>query len=91
MNQWDGIDPIRTRLRVLVAHVESTIAGLRTAETDDKQALERAWASLVVGLDLGREPDLRTCPSCRRSILHAAVRCRYCMRSSPAGTSQACR
>ncbi len=89
MTEWDAIDPTRTRLRVLVAHVESTIAGLQTAEGNDKQALERAWASLVVGLDLGREPDLRSCPACGRSIIRAAVRCRYCMKSSPAGTSQA--
>ena len=87
MNQWDGIDPIRTRLRVLVARVESTIAGLRTAGGNGQQALEEAWASLVAGLDLGREPDLRSCPSCGRSILQAAVRCRYCMKSSDAGTS----
>jgi len=26
MDQWDAIDPTRTRLRVLVARVESTIA-----------------------------------------------------------------
>ena len=89
MNEWDGIDPLRTRLRVLVAHVESTIAGLRTTAGDSKEALEQAWANLVVGLDLGLEPEVRSCPSCRRSILKVAVRCRYCMKSSPAEPSRA--
>jgi hypothetical protein len=88
MDQWDGIDPIRTRLRVLVAHVDSTIASLETAEGGSKQALEQAWANLVGGLALGEEPEVRTCPSCGRSIMRAAVRCRYCMKFSPSQVAE---
>lgn len=82
MNQWDGIDPIRTQLRVLVAHVDRTMTSLRAAEGDSKQELEQAWANLVVALALGAEPEVRRCPSCGRSILQRAVRCRYCMKFS---------
>ncbi len=82
MNQWDGIDPIRTRLRVLVAQVENALGKLRTEETDSKRDLEQAWVSLVEALALGHEPEVRSCPFCQRAILHRAVRCRYCMKSS---------
>jgi hypothetical protein len=83
MNQWDGIDPVRTRLRVLVGHVESAIAKQRTPEGARNEALEQAWLALVAELALGHEPEVRSCPFCRRSILLLAVRCRYCMKSSP--------
>jgi hypothetical protein len=83
MDTWDGIDPMRTRLRVLVARVENAITSLRTAGGASKEALDQAWAELVVGLALGSEPELRSCPSCGRSIFQRAVRCRYCMKFSP--------
>jgi len=83
MDQWDGIDPVRTRLRVLVAHVESALGKLRTEEGRSNQVLEQAWVNLVAALALGLEPVVRSCPFCRRSILQLAVRCRYCMKSSP--------
>ena len=83
MDTWDGIDPMRTHLRVLVASVENAINSLRTAEGGQKQALDQAWAKLVAGLALGSEPELRSCPSCGRSIFQRAVRCRYCMKFSP--------
>lgn len=89
MDQWDAIDPIRSRLRVLVAHVERALVNLPPAEGCSKQDLEQAWANLVVALALGHEPALRTCPSCARSILKVAVRCRYCMKFSPIEPSPA--
>lgn len=88
MNEWDGIEPIRTQLRVLAAHVERTMAE-RAAEGDSKQELEQAWASLVIASALGGEPEVRRCPSCGRSILRRAVRCRYCMQYSPSESRRA--
>jgi hypothetical protein len=88
MDTWDGIDPMRTHLRALVGRVENAIINLRTAEGANKQALDQAWADLVVGLALGSEPELRSCPSCSRSIFKRAVRCRYCMKFSPVAASR---
>jgi hypothetical protein len=83
MDQWDGIDPVRSRLRALVAHVEQALVGLAPAQGHTKQQLEQAWANLVSALALGDDPKVRPCPSCGRSILRVAVRCRYCMKFSP--------
>lgn len=88
MNRWDGIDPIRARLRVLVKAVGDEVARLRTSERGENE-LEQAWVGLVAALDLGPEPEVRSCPFCRRAILRLAVRCRYCMKSSPVESSAA--
>jgi hypothetical protein len=88
MDTWDGIDPIRTHLRVLVARVENAITSLRTPDGSSRLALDQAWAELVAGLALGSEPELRSCPSCGRSIFRRAVRCRYCMKFSPVAPSR---
>jgi len=82
---WDAIEPGRSRLRSLVARVArelETVEGQAQGARSENLAL--AWANLVGELDLGVEPLLRECPHCLRSILTAAVRCRYCMNRSPA-------
>jgi hypothetical protein len=86
---WDAIEPERSKLRALVARVELEIAELRSQAPGAGQAagltsLVGAWGRVVTQLALGTEPPLRACPHCRRSILEAAVRCRYCMSRSPA-------
>lgn len=86
---WDAIEPERSKLRALVASVESEIAELRSQAPGAGHAagltsLIGAWERVVTQLALGAEPSLRACPHCRRSILEAAVRCRYCMSRSPA-------
>jgi len=86
--QWDGVDPERTRLRALVARIddEVTILSLPDASVHAKatERLTEAWNGLVTALALGPEPEVRRCPFCQRSVLRAATRCRYCMKSSPA-------
>lgn len=83
---WDSIEPSRSVLRTLVARVDlelSKLAGPESSGAAKVAELSGAWASLVGALALGPEPALRACPSCRRSILQEAVRCRYCMQRSP--------
>jgi len=45
---------------------------------DAKRSRLRAWQRLVAGLDLGREPDVRTCPRCGAIGMRAAARCGHC-------------
>ena len=88
---WDAIEPGRSRLRALVTRISQELAELESKAgptpsdgADGLASLSLAWSSLVVELALGTEPALRECPNCKRSILRAAVRCRYCMSRSPA-------
>lgn len=85
---WDVIEPGRSRLRSLVARVAHELAAVeRQSQGSRTDGLSLAWTSLVAELALGTEPALRECPHCRRSILRAAVRCRYCMNRSAAADS----
>ena len=86
---WDAIDPARSRLRLLVASVAREVELVDEANPGEAKALSSAWARLVAELDLGVEPLLRDCPLCRRSILRAAVRCRYCMGRLPPASGDA--
>lgn len=84
---WDAIDPERSKLRVLVARVESQLAEFckrpqGAGAVAGFTTLVGAWEAVVHQLALGAEPPTRACPHCRRSILEAAVRCRYCMQMS---------
>lgn len=79
--EWDGLDPARSRLRALAAHLEKEVLGL--ASPAGHGVLE-AWRALSAALALGTEPVLRKCPHCRRGILSEATRCRYCMKQSDA-------
>ncbi len=82
---WDVIEPGRSKLRSLVARVNHELENVERQSQDGRaDGLSLAWTSLVAELALGTEPALRECPHCRRSILDAAVRCRYCMSRSPA-------
>jgi hypothetical protein len=81
---WDGIDPARSRLRLLVARVDDELAKVEGDRAQALVGLSGAWAKLVGELALGDEPSMRDCPHCKRSILYVAVRCRYCMSRSPA-------
>lgn len=87
--EWDGLDPARSRLRALVARVDAQLVRLessqpRDASNDQMQLLTQSWQDLVGALALGEEPPLRSCPHCHRQVLRQATRCRYCMRQSAA-------
>lgn len=87
--EWDGLEPARSRLRVLVARVDEQLTQLETSQPGEPphgemQRLTQSWRDLVVALALGEEPLLRSCPHCRRQVLREATRCRYCMRQSDA-------
>ena len=77
----------RVALRAAIAEVE-----LRVAEVS-KQALggnhdavsaglTRSWQELVPLIAPEREPEQRPCPHCRRLIVQAATRCKYCFKKS---------
>jgi hypothetical protein len=90
--EWDGLDPARSRLRALVARVDAEVDRLATPQRADSPererdvtALTQNWRDLVGALALGEEPTLRACPHCQRRVPLAATRCRYCMRQSAAG------
>ena len=81
----DSPDPQRSRLRALVADVERELGNLETnADQAPATPLRSAWSTLVKGLLLGPEPELRSCPTCARAIILEATRCRYCWQRSAA-------
>jgi len=78
-----------SRLRALVATVEKEIAlvpatGTAAQGAPPQTALEMAWSRLVGMLDLGPEPEMRTCPACKMICMLAATRCSRCWASLPA-------
>jgi len=75
-----GPDPVRARLRTLVAAVERHLSAepLQQMRPDLLSALREAWAALVQELALGPEPALRRCPKCGRVVMEQAMRCGYC-------------
>jgi hypothetical protein len=75
-----------SRLRTLVAAVDkeivhdsgsSTAAGSQTP----KSALNTTWSRLVEMLDLGTEPEMRTCPTCKHLCTLGTTRCSHCWTS----------
>jgi hypothetical protein len=83
-----------SRLRGLVAAVEGEMAlvlgTLTTPETQPrKTALEMTWSNLVKMLDLGPEPEMRVCPSCKQLCMLGATRCGTCWQHLPALTPKA--
>lgn len=75
-----GPDPVRSRLRTLVAAVERQLSAepVQQMTPDVLSALREAWAALVQELALGPEPALRKCPKCGRLVMQQATRCAYC-------------
>jgi hypothetical protein len=63
------------RLRTIIATIDHQLA-----HRDEKQTVEltRAFAELVQVLALGPEPEVRTCPSCHKTVRLAATLCGYC-------------
>lgn len=87
--EWDGVDPARSKLRAFATRVEHEIVQLGadfggTPHGARVGAVTLAWREFSGILALGAEPELRVCPHCRRKILCEATRCRYCMRASEA-------
>ena len=86
---WDVLDPPRSKLRALVATLQEQMSRLDTAlqggpATAQFGSVADAWRALSSALDLGAEPPLRACPNCQRRVPIEATRCRYCMANSPA-------
>jgi hypothetical protein len=81
--------PELSRLRTLVGAVEHELAQLSaTPATTDaarpKTALDMTWSRLIEMLDLGSEPEMRTCPQCRNRCQMGATRCGHCWTALPA-------
>jgi hypothetical protein len=78
-----------SRLRALVAAVGKEIAlvpgtGAVAQGASPKAALEESWSQLVGMLDLGPEPEMRTCPRCGKPSMLKATLCGSCWSSLPA-------
>jgi hypothetical protein len=78
-----------SRLRALVATVEKEIAlvpatGGAVEGPSPKTSLGEAWSLLVKMLDLGPEPLMRTCPTCKQPSMLAASLCGHCWSRLPA-------
>ena len=73
-----------SRLRILVAAVGKEIALAPGATAPESQpprtALDTTWSSLVGMLDLGTEPEMRSCPTCGHLCTLGASRCGHCGR-----------
>jgi hypothetical protein len=81
---FSGVD--LSQLRTLVAEVDKEIAHIPGAKPDagsqtPRTALNLSWSNLVELLDLGTEPEMRTCPECKHLCTIGASRCGYCWTS----------
>jgi hypothetical protein len=90
---WDVLDPPRSKLRALAAKLQEQISLLDSALQGGSApaqfvSVADAWRELSGALDLGAEPALRSCPSCQRRVPVEATRCRYCMATSPAAAKE---
>jgi hypothetical protein len=86
MLKFSGVD--LSRLRTLVAGVGKEIALVTGAAAPPQgpppsTALGGAWSRLVEMLDLGTEPEMRECPSCKGLCMLGATRCLHCWSSLP--------
>lgn len=76
-----------TSLRKLIAEIDGHLLQVGTereagADRTSFDSLGTSWASLVKLLDLGPEPEMRSCPACKGSIFRAATRCMHCWAKS---------
>jgi hypothetical protein len=83
---FSGVD--LSRLRTLVAAVDKEVAlvmGAATAAESQtpRSALDMTWSRLVAMLDLGAEPEMRECPSCKSLCMLGATRCGHCWTTLP--------
>lgn len=72
-------DSRRSRLRTIVAAIESELARL----PPDVTGLRASVADLVQALALGPEPEYRRCPVCARFDMRAATVCGHCWTKLP--------
>jgi len=75
-----------SRLRTLVGEVDKEIAHASTAPAGgdiQKTTLDTTWSRLVLMLDLGSEPVMRECPTCKGLCMSGATRCIHCWNSLP--------
>lgn len=77
------------RLRTLVAAVGAEVAhawdtDVQRASPDPGTALDTTWADLVNMLNLGKAPEVRSCPECGRQGMLEATRSGYCWARLPA-------
>jgi hypothetical protein len=68
-------DAQSTRVRRALSLVSKELAGLTAAPHTQ---LDRVFGALVTELDLGPEPQRRTCPHCGAEGMTAATRCGKC-------------
>jgi hypothetical protein len=82
-----------TRLRTLVTAVGKQIALAPGATVTDslspRTELDKTWSRLVEMLDLGNEPEMRTCPVCKHHYRPGATRCGHCWTSLNTSQSKA--
>jgi hypothetical protein len=76
-------DAARSRLRAIVATVDSEIVRLTlpTTKADGSSVpndLRASWDALLSELALGPEPEVRECPVCKHIGMRAATVCGYC-------------
>lgn len=76
-------DAQRSRLRAMIASIDGEMSRLsKTLWTNDRGApgggLSASWTELVEALALGPEPEVRTCPVCKKLGMVGATRCGYC-------------
>jgi hypothetical protein len=71
-------DPARSRLRVVVAAVDSAVSNLPATEAGSPGGLGLIWRELVDLLALGPEPGYRECPACGGVGMRVATVCGYC-------------
>jgi hypothetical protein len=67
-------DVRRSRLRATLASIEVELARL----SGPANVLRASVADLVQQLALGPEPEVRSCPVCRRTVMRAATLCGHC-------------
>ncbi len=84
----------KTSIRRLLADIGQQIQDVRTTREGPLPAatlgaLEGSWASLVKLLDVGPEPEVRSCPFCGGTIMRAATRCMHCWGKSVASSEHA--
>lgn len=91
-NNWDVLDPPRSKLRVLAAALQQQVSqldGSGAGSPAHVAGVVAAWRLVSDALALEPEPVLRDCPHCQRRVLAEATRCRYCMAVSPAAAKGA--